>query len=52
VITSPPYSHLANSGVEFFAQGRLPSGVNFYDIENPQGVADLVERLRFDEQAR
>jgi hypothetical protein len=32
--------------MEFFARGQLASGVSFYDIEDPQGVADLVERLR------
>jgi hypothetical protein len=46
VAASPPYSQLANSGMEFFAQGRLGNGVSFYDIEDPRGVADLVERLR------
>jgi hypothetical protein len=46
VTNQAPYAHLANSGMEFFAQGRLAGGVNFYDIEDPQGVADLVERLR------
>jgi uncharacterized membrane protein YgcG len=48
---SPPYSQLANSGMEFFAHGRLGSGVSFYDIEDPRGVADLVERLRAGDSA-
>jgi hypothetical protein len=33
--------------MEFLARSQLSSGgVSFYDIEDPRGVADLVERLR------
>ena len=36
-----------NSGMELFARGQAASsGIGFYDIEDPRGVADLVERLR------
>lgn len=38
-------TQFANSGVEFFGRGQR-SGVCFYDIPDPRGVADLVERLR------
>jgi len=48
-ISSRGYSSYANTGMEFFARGQLASGVSFYDIEDPQGVADLVERLRADD---
>jgi hypothetical protein len=42
-----------NSGMEFFARGQLASsGVSFYDIEDPRGVADLVERLRDQDRVR
>jgi hypothetical protein len=38
----------ANTGMEFFARGRsaATTGVAFYDIDDPRGVADLVECLR------
>lgn len=45
-ISSRMDQHYANTGMEFFARGSLSSGVSFYDIEDPEGVADLVERLR------
>jgi hypothetical protein len=45
-VSSPMYSQYANSGLEIFARGEQASGVAFFDIEDPQGVADLVERLR------
>jgi uncharacterized membrane protein len=42
-----------NSGMEFFARGQLASsGISFYDIEDPRGVADLVERLRDQDRVR
>ena len=37
----------ANSGLELLGRGQMAgAGVSFYDIEDPRGVADLVERLR------
>lgn len=45
-ISSRMESHYANTGLEFFARGSVSSGVSFFDIEDPEGVADLVERLR------
>lgn len=38
--------YYANTGMEFFSRGSLSSGVSFYDIADPEGVAALVERLR------
>jgi hypothetical protein len=38
-------TQFANSGMEFFGRGQR-NGVCFYDIPDPRGVADLVERLR------
>jgi hypothetical protein len=43
--SSPRYARYANTGMEFFSRGQA-SGVCFYDIRDPSGVADLVERLR------
>ena len=49
---SPMAGWYGNSGMEFFARGQTASsGVSFYDIEDPRGVADMVERLR-DEELR
>ena len=45
-LSSPMASWYANSGMEFFARGLVSTGVCFYDIQDPQGVADLVERLQ------
>jgi uncharacterized membrane protein len=46
-LSSPMAGRYANSGMEFLARGQMSSaGVSFYDIEDPRGVADLVERLR------
>jgi uncharacterized membrane protein len=44
--------YYANTGMEFFIRGSLSSGVSFYDIADPEGVADLVERLREADRAR
>lgn len=38
--------YYANTGMEFFGRGSLTSGVSFYDIAEPERVAELVERLR------
>ena len=51
-ISSRMNSHYANTGMEFFARGSLSSGVSFFDIQDPEGVADLVERLRAADQTR
>jgi hypothetical protein len=48
-LSSGRYSQVANTGMEFFARGAA-SGVRFYDIPDPRGVADLVERLRAADQ--
>jgi len=49
---SPMAGWYGNSGMEFLARGQMASsGVSFYDIEDPRGVADMVERLR-DEELR
>jgi uncharacterized membrane protein len=46
-LSSPMAGWYANSGMEFFGRGQMASaGVSFFDIEDPRGVADLVERLR------
>lgn len=46
-LSSPMAGWYGNTGMEFFARGQLASaGVRFYDVEDPRGVADLVERLR------
>ena len=46
-LSSPMTGWYENSGMELFARGQMASsGVSFYDIEDPRGVADLVERLR------
>jgi uncharacterized membrane protein len=51
-LSSPMAGWYGNSGVEFFARGQMAgSGVSFYDIEDPRGVADLVERLRDEDRA-
>jgi hypothetical protein len=44
--------YYANTGMEFFARGSLSGGVSFYDIPDPGGVAELVERLREADRAR
>jgi len=44
--SSAPESGLANTGLESVNRRELTSGIAFYDIEDPEGVADLVERLR------
>jgi uncharacterized membrane protein len=52
-LSSPMTGSYGNSGMEFFARGQMASsGVSFYDIEDPRGVADLVERLRDADRAR
>jgi hypothetical protein len=51
-ISSRMESHYANTGMEFFGRGSTSGGVSFFDIEDPDGVADLVERLRVADQAR
>jgi uncharacterized membrane protein len=52
-LSSPMTGWYGNSGMEFFARGQMASsGVSFYDIEDPRGVADLVERLRDQDRAR
>ena len=52
-LSSPMSGWYGNSGMELFARGQMPnSGVSFCDIEDPRGVADLVERLRDGDQAR
>jgi uncharacterized membrane protein len=52
-LSSPMTSRYGNSGMEFFARSQMASsGVSFYDIEDPRGVADLVERLRDEDRAR
>jgi hypothetical protein len=39
--------------MELFARDQMAStGVSFYDIEDPRGVADLVERLREADRGR
>lgn len=46
-LSSPAAGWYANTGMEFFARGQMSSvGISFYDIDDPRGVADLVERLR------
>lgn len=50
-ISSRMESHYANTGMEFFNRGSTPGGVSFFDIEDPEGVADLVERLRTADRA-
>jgi uncharacterized membrane protein len=46
-LPSPAAAWYGNSGMDFFARGRAAgAGVGFYDIEDPGGVAELVERLR------
>jgi uncharacterized membrane protein len=46
-LSSPMTGWYANSGMEFLGRGQMASaGVSFFDIEDPRGVADLVERLR------
>jgi hypothetical protein len=52
-LSSPTNGWYANSGMEFFGRGQTASvGVSFYDIEDPRGVADLVERLREADRGR
>ena len=52
-LSSPMTGWYENSGMELFARGQMASsGVSFYDIEDPRGVADLVERLRDEDRAR
>jgi Domain of unknown function (DUF1707) len=51
-ISSRMESHYANTGMEFFSRGSTSGGVSFFDIDDPEGVADLVERLRAADQAR
>jgi hypothetical protein len=47
--SSSSVGRLANTGFGFFGSGgSATSGVNFYDIKDPRGVADLVERLQDD----
>jgi hypothetical protein len=36
----------ANTGMEFLSRGAATGGVAFYDIDDPRGVAELIERLR------
>lgn len=36
----------ANTGMEFLARGASAGGVASYDIDDPRGVAELIERLR------
>jgi Domain of unknown function (DUF1707) len=46
-IASVTASQFANTGLEFINRRELSNIVaGFYDIEDPQGVADLVQRLR------
>ena len=46
-LSSPMSGWYGNSGMEFLGRGQMASsGVSFFDIEDPRGVADLVERLR------
>lgn len=46
-MASATASQFANTGLEFINRRELSNIVaGFYDIEDPQGVADLVERLR------
>jgi hypothetical protein len=41
----------ANSGMEFFGRGNTATtGVAFYDVDDARAVADLVERLREQDQ--
>jgi uncharacterized membrane protein len=52
-LSSPMAGWYANSGMEFFARSQMASsGISFYDIEDPRGVADLVERLRDEDRSR
>lgn len=51
-ISSRMESRYANTGMEFFTRGSTSGGVSFFDIADPEGVADLVERLRAADQAR
>jgi hypothetical protein len=44
-IASPVWAETYNTGLDLF-RGQRAGGVAFYDIDDPQGVADLVERLR------
>lgn len=50
-ISSRMESYYANTGMEFFGRGSTSGGVSFYDIEDPEGVADLAERLRAADRA-
>jgi uncharacterized membrane protein len=51
-LSSPMFGRYANSGMEFFMRGQMASaGISFFDIEDPRGVADLVERLRDQDRA-
>jgi uncharacterized membrane protein len=46
-LSLPMAGWYGNSGMEFLGRGQMGSaGVSFLDIEDPRGVADLVERLR------
>jgi hypothetical protein len=41
----------ANSGMEFFGRANsATTGVAFYDVDDARAVADLVERLREQDQ--
>jgi uncharacterized membrane protein len=52
-LSSPMTGWNGNSGMDIFARGQMASsGVSFYDIEDPRGVAHLVERLRDEDRAR
>jgi hypothetical protein len=45
--SSPRARPYGNSGMELFTRGQGSGAlVSFFDIDDPQGVADLVERLR------
>ena len=44
---SPAATWYGNSGLELMGRGAgAPPALTFYDVEGPQGVAELVERLR------
>jgi uncharacterized membrane protein len=51
-LSSPMAGRYGNSGMELLARGQMATGISFYDIEDPRGVADLVERLRDQDRAR